>query len=391
MNVRIEIHNRSVRKRKERIVEWKIPDPEKQAVARFLDELELGKVNKGRKISESRQCKYLDVLRPPLEFIGKSAEYFALEDIESFEKALCSGLIKSIRGEAYAHATKVDIRRALKIYLRWRLGSEKANSLTDWLDTRDLAKTPNYLKESEIERLYQACHSPEERFLIAVLFDTGARAGEFYNIRSEDIHLPENRDNFVKITLKEEYSKTKGRMVSLFWKNSVKAVRDYYLERQAQGMRSGEQVFNRSYDAARFFLSRLGMKVLKHPIHFHLFRHTSATFYAGKMNRQQLCIRYGWSFSSRMPDVYIARAGVDSQELDDKFARTTLEEYQSRLSRMEQESKFKDERLITMERELGLIKNSLPLISEILEKNPTKEDLKAALDRKAKVNDQGPF
>ncbi len=29
------------------------------------------------------------------------------------------------------------------------------------------------------------------------------------------------------------------------------------------------------------------------------------------MNRQQLCVRYGWRFSSDMPDVYIKRSGID--------------------------------------------------------------------------------
>jgi hypothetical protein len=53
------------------------------------------------------------------------------------------------------------------------------------------------------------------------------------------------------------------------------------------------------YDAARMLLHRLGRRVLNRSIHYHLFRHSSATYYADKMNRQQLCIRYSWAFSSR--------------------------------------------------------------------------------------------
>src|ERR1043166_6755926 len=338
MAVRVEIHNRSLQTRKRAITGWSIPANEKQALLQFVEELELGRVNKGKRISESRQTKYLDVLRPPLEFFQKPTNRIRVEDVERFEKALGSGQIQSNRKQSYSHATKVDIRRALKVYLRWRLGKEKADPLVDWLDTRDKAKTPDYLKESEIEQLYKACSSSEQRFLIAILFDTGARAGEFHNIRYEDVNLPQANDSHIRITLKEEYSKTKGRTISLYWKHSSEAVRDYLREREVKGIRTTDPVFNNSYESARFFLHRLGKKVLGRSIHFHLFRHSSATFYASQMNRQQLCIRYGWAFSSRMPDIYISRAGVDSKDLDQKFSATEIEGYKNRLAKVDRKS-----------------------------------------------------
>ncbi len=335
-NIKIEIHNRSVGKRKEGISEWKISNDDKKDLIKFLEELELGKVNKGRKITESRQSKYLDVLRTPLEFFNKSTNKLTLKDVEDFEKALSSGVLKSRKGEPYSNATKVDMRRAIKIYFKWKLGVTKANKLTDWFDTRDIVKTPDYLKESEIERLYKACKSAEERFLITILFDSGARAGEFHNIRYEDIQLPEGKNNFVKLALKEEYSKTKGRTISLYWKHSLEAVKDYIKEREIAGIKSNEPVFKNTYDGARFFLIRLGKKVLGRSIHYHLFRHSSATYYANKLNRQELCIRYGWSFSSNMPDVYISRSGMDSKQLDEKFEATEMSELKTRLEKTEQ-------------------------------------------------------
>ena len=149
-NVRIDIHNRSIDSRMKGISKWNVPDSIKKNIVKFLEELGLGKVNKGIKISESRQSKYLDILRLPLEFWNKSEDKINLKDIESFEKDLSSGKIKSNKGEAYSNSTKVDIRRGLKVYLRWKLGETKANQLTDWLDTREVKKTPDYLKESEI-------------------------------------------------------------------------------------------------------------------------------------------------------------------------------------------------------------------------------------------------
>ena len=38
------------------------------------------------------------------------------------------------------------MRRALQIYLKWKLGIGKGLELTNWLDFKSPKKTPNYLK-----------------------------------------------------------------------------------------------------------------------------------------------------------------------------------------------------------------------------------------------------
>jgi integrase len=128
----------------------------------------------------------------------------------------------------------------LGIFLRWRLGKSKATALTGWLDTRSRPKTPDFLTEAEVEKLYLNCRNAQQRFLIAVLFDSGARAEEFHNIRFEDIYMPEGKDSFVRLALKEEYSKTKGRTIALLWKRSQEAVEAYMAERIAHGIKPAE-------------------------------------------------------------------------------------------------------------------------------------------------------
>jgi len=379
---KIEIHDRNVARRLRSLQEWPVTAEEKRAIGRFLEDLELGKVNKGRKISESRQVKYADVLRAPLVFFGKSSLRVNANDIERFEKALGSGTLASNRGRPYAHASKVDIRRALRVYLRWRLGDERARQLTDWLDTRPVNKDPEFLSEAQAECLYQACRSAEERFLVAVLFDLGSRATEFHNIRYEDIQLPTQERTFVRITLKAQYSKTKGRTVSLFWGHTADAVRDYLRERERAGMGSTDAVFASSYIAARCFLQRLGERVLGRRLHFLLFRHSSATYYASKLNRQQLCIRYGWAFSSRMPDVYIARSGVDMEELDKKFTGVEVEILKGSLARVEQEAKLKTDRIQQLEENLAAFQTHLAQVAKVLELNPTTAELDATLRKR---------
>lgn len=333
--------------------------------------------------------KYLYALRPPMEFFNKDTSLLTLRDIEHFEKALSSGQVcNRANGTPYAHGTMVEIRKLLRIFLRWRLGSAKALALTDWLDTHSRPKTPEFLTEAEIERLYKHCRNARQRFLVAVLFDGGARAEEFHNIRYEDIFLPEGKENFVKVALKQEYSKTLGRTITLYWKYSLEAVKEYLAERVAEGIKPTDPVFRSDYVSTRKLLQRMGQNVLKRPVHYHLFRHSSTTYYATRLNRQELCYRYGWKFSSNMPDIYISRAGMETKQLDEKFAQTELSGVKDELAQLDQATKIKDERIKQLEQAMQVMQQNLDVVTKVLLLNPTVEDLEATLRRKKKLPDQ---
>ncbi len=315
MNIKIDIHKNHIIERKiNSIPDWKIPDTTKKELKVFVDKARIGQVNEGKRLSDRTISKYLTLLKHSLEIINKQTSKITKEDIEKFDKKLSAEGLSSV----------VDYRRCLLTFLKWKIGETKMKKIAGWLDTRDKNKTPDYLTEQEVIKLFKNCKDASERFLIAVLFDTGARAEEFLNIRFEDIQMPDKNNSFVKITLKEEYSKTMGRNISLYWKYTLDTVRDFLKERE--GSKSNDAVFNKNYDAVRMFLFRLGKKVLNKSIYPHLFRHSSATYYAPKLNRQELCYRYGWKFNSNMPDVYISRAGMESKQLDEKFSATELEE-----------------------------------------------------------------
>jgi len=383
MIMKIRAHAEGLTARKRSLLRWRIPESTKKELLAFLEDLELGKVNRGRKISAAAQLKYLNVLKVSLEWFGKPTSRLTAKDVEPFERALSTDRVTSrSREHPYSHATKVGIRKGLKVFLRWRLGEAKALKLAGWLDTRDKEKTPEFLTDQEVEQLYRKCHTAEQRYIVAVLFDSGARAEEFINIRFEDIQLPEGKDNFVKLTLREEFSKTKGRSISLYWRHSIEAVREYFNERIAQGMAATDPVFQSTYDAMRMYLGRLGRRVLNRRLYPHLFRHSSATYYATKLNRQELCYRYGWRFSSNMPDVYISRAGMENRELDIKFTKTEIGDLKEDFSKLQQETKIKDDRIAKLENSLTEVQENFRLVAAILQKNPSIADVEAALQRK---------
>jgi len=383
MTERIRINHGSLESSLKQLQRWKIPPVVKSEILRFLGDLELGKVNRGKKLPPSRQLKYLHALRTPLEFFNKPTARLNLRDVEHFERALSSGKVSNrLTGRPYAHSTQVDMRMLLGIFLRWRLGESKAAALTGWLDTRSRPKTPDYLTEAEIEKLYLNCRNAQQRFLIAVLFDSGARAEEFHNIRFEDIYLPEGKDSFVRLALKEEYSKTKGRTIALFWKRSQEAVEAYLAERIAGGIKPAEPVFEGSYDTTKKQLQRLGHRVIGRPLRYHLFRHSSATYYATRLNRQELCYRYGWRFSSNMPDIYISRSGMESKAVEQKITQTELGTVKAELARMEQVGKIKDDRMRQMDVMIHKLQQDFSNLIKAVGVNPSLTEAKQALRRK---------
>lgn len=381
----IKIHNQEkLAKQLGSFRNWKISRELIDELARFLEDLSLGKVNRGKRLSLSAQVKYVYTLKVPLEFFGKATKKLSISDIDKFEKALSSDQIKSgQKGRPYSHSSKIAIRKALKVFLRWSLGTAKAVELAGWLDTREKKRTPDYLKEEQVEKLLQSCRTAEQRYVVAMLFDSGARVEEFVNIRYDDITFPEKSDNFVKVTLRDEFSKTQGRTISLYWRHSLDAIKTYVGERVAQGIKSQDPVFANTYDAIRMFLKRLGSSVLNRLVHPHLFRHSSATHYASRLNRQELCYRYGWNFSSNMPDVYISRAGMESKQLDEKFTQTEMGVLKDTIARMEFDSKLKNERIEQLRKQLDVLRQNVPAIARILERNPSVERIEANLKRRS--------
>lgn len=303
---------------------------EEPYILKFLEQASLGQVNRGKKLGITTIAKYLYLLGTVLQQINKPAKKLTKKDIETFISNLDNDVIRTIDDKPYKD--KKGLKVALKVYLKWRV-PDKYPELYGWVDLRSgKRKTPEYLKEEEVDILYKHSKNNYERFVIAVLFDTGARIEEFLNIRYEDIEEPTQTFPYYKIDLKEEYSKTKGRIIGCYWKNTTLAIRDYLNENKGNG---NEPIIKNTYNSIRMVLTRKGKRYLNRRVYPHLFRHSSATYYADKLNRQELCKRYGWTFSSNVVDVYISRAGIEENGIKDKLFNTNLEKQKTYIDELE--------------------------------------------------------
>lgn len=300
----------------------KLSGKEFEKIKEFINLSKNGEGSSGIDITEKTERKYIDAFNMTYKAVKKPLSKLTKEDLTNLKEKLKKGKIKSRFGKSYSLASVRDMQLILIRFLEW-LKPDKYSGYRKWFVVNVPKKDIEFLKEEEIEKLYKAAKSNEERFLIAVLFDTGARASEFLNIRFEDITNPTSSFPYYKINFKEEYSKTKGRNVGLYWKHSTEAIKDYLYEKG--DLNPKDPVFNKTYDAIRVFITRLGKRILKKRVHFHIFRKSSASYYAMKLkSRQQLCYRYGWNFSSDVPDVYISRQQGE-EEVKDNMLNTDLQ------------------------------------------------------------------
>ena len=312
----------------------------------YIRLLGIGEINKGFAVSRRRQIRCIELLKIFIRTIDKPIGSLTKKHMQEYIEKLTNDKVGRIDKKPYSDSVKSDYKIFLKSYLKFRL-PKVYTELTDWFDVRRKKRTADALSEKEVEVLLNNCKNPEQRFIIAILFDSGARIEEFLNVRFEDITPPTDNFPYYKINFKQEYSKTSGRDIGMYWKNSTQIIKDYLATLDKSYPNA--QIIPKTYNAMRLFISRFGRQTIGKRIHAHLLRKSSSTYYADKLNRQQLCVRYGWDFSSKMPDVYIKRAGVEEGRVKEAV-------YSSDLNSMRKENE-------EIKTKLGLSKEQLDNLS----------------------------
>jgi len=340
--VKILCHKNNLREKLLEVCDWKIKSSEIKNIQGFFKDYELGKVTGKRGNNpEGSLLRNVYFLKIGLENIQGET----IKDLENFLERLLKDKIrahnpktKKYDGLAYALRSKKSILQMLSMYLKWK-GKENITKILN-LDIKTKKQDFDILTTEEINKLIDATKEPDKRYLISVLSSSGLRAEEFHNIRFQDLTLPKDKEVFVKINVKHDYSKSQGRNICLYDKHCLPIVKDYLSLRINQGIKPNEPIFPLGYNGVRKWLNRLGIKVLNKKVHYHLFRHSSATRLASQMNRQQLCIYFGWEFSSPMPDIYIKRAGVNMDDVSEKFASTQVEDLQKEIVELKRGIEF---------------------------------------------------
>lgn len=348
-------HRRYAEHRIKDIKNWGVSQDDKKDLKLFLKAYETGQVSGriGTNLNATLE-RTLEYLKPAFTFINKSKPVTKLDNedkeiIQDFLTALLKNKILSHKKKPYSLKTKKLMLRTLINYIKWRL-PENHLPLTRILAIRIENKMPepDFLREEEIEKLYRGCSEAYQRYAVAVLFSSGMRAEEFLNVRFSDIEMPKKDETYVKIRIRNPFSKSAGRTIPLFWKFSLESVREYLDQRIREGIQPEEPVFVKNYDTMRSWFYSLGKRILNKNLHFHLFRSSAATFLQSKFkSRQDFCYYFGWRYSSPMVDRYANRCGIDLNPITETFERTDIEDLRVNLEKEKTKKDFELEELRT--------------------------------------------
>ncbi len=365
---KISIHPFKLENRK-KLFKERVSKKNYDLVMNHLRLLKAGEIT-GKPIGKARERILIDLLSIFLKHYKKDISKINKNDLMVFKEGLLNDDILKNNGTPYSSDVKEDITGILARLIECSF-PEKVSALKGthlpfrkWFIIKAKKKTPEILTEEEVIKLLNTSKTIEGKFLISALFSLGCRIEEFLNLRFEDIEEPTQNFPYYRFDFKEEYSKTEGRKIGSYWKDSTELTSKYLAS--CENKEPKAQIFPKQYDAVRMFLSRLGKKILHKKVNPHLFRKSSATYYADKLNRQELCLRYGWKFSSSMPDIYISRAGLDEGAIKERIIKTDLSEIQ-------QENKELKTKQVLMNENLEKIKESMESMQESIKewkKNP---------------------
>jgi len=358
----------------------------KKLISSFLADAAIGKtarLHASVKILSMRaRSKYLYNLKPFLRFFPKkSLKDLTKKDIENFVRALEENKIKTInRNTNYSTKTKSDIKKTVIILLRWLFGEgNKHHEMTYWIDTRWTHKDVPSLEEHQIKKMLDTCTKIQQKVLLACLFDGGFRIEEFLNVRNSDVRLVEGDAPLYKIMIRGQFSKTKGRDVSMFWSESYDIIKSWIATKN-NILNPDEPFFDLGYRRCQEILAELGKKI-NVKLHPHLLRHCSATHYANKgLNEFQLNKRYGWSSSSDMGRKYVDSSKIDEKQQTKEYGDTKLAELRNQLRKQEEDGRIRREEMDVLKRDnikFEAMFNELKKLRDFLPEKKTKLEAKA--------------
>ncbi len=199
--------------------------------------------------------------------------------------------------ERYAPASVLNRYKALRVFYAWMVeeGEIRSSPLAripqpvleetrkDVVPPEELARV---FKEMERKRRWRDCA------LLAILYDTGMRAGEVAELKAEDVKLDDG------LIVVQRSKNKKMRTVGL----SPQAVKyiDRYWRRPRSDLSSafalsghrGPLTANGIYQIVRGIFEELGFEAKIGP---HDLRHTSASHITGEMTESQMMSLYGWT------------------------------------------------------------------------------------------------
>ncbi len=241
-------------------------------------------------------------------------------DLRNLDESSLRRFLANLENENYSYWTKRDIRLVLKKFVKFAFPEKydlikdiRASGLATSRRKSEKTLPREILTVEEVTRMAEVADTVRNRALVLTLYETGARIGEFLNIRIGDVKFD---DNGAVIVLEGKTGMRAVRVVSCVpalarWVNEhpFREDRNAFLW-VGFTRRSRDRPLN--YNEVRKILKRLAQRAgIEKDVHPHLFRHSRATELAKVLTEQQLKIYFGWEQDSRMAAKYVHLSGRD--------------------------------------------------------------------------------
>jgi integrase/recombinase XerD len=299
--VRIYDHKATMVKEGELLKKAGIAEEDKRLITKFVNYK-----TAESSISQSRANKIALVLRIIGTRYLQGARYGDLTDDDLVR------IVAELERSDLKDWTKHDYKLIFRMFLEW-LGKD-----VSWIKVRtpqnDL-QAEDMLTDDEVQAMIDAAASLRDKALVATLYDGGFRISELGELRIKDITF----DTYGAVLIVR--GKTGMRRVRIIFASpylsqwmAAHPLRDH---REAPLWVSPTNNKMMSYAAIRVQLQKIAKRAgITKKVNPHNFRHSRATYLAGRLTEAQLEEYLGWVHGSASPRTYVHLSGRD---VDDKI------------------------------------------------------------------------
>ena len=252
-------------------------------------------------IKAGRVQKYAYILRKVAEWLEKDFDTANEDDLRR--------IVAKVNTSQFTEWTKYDYKRSIKKFFRW-LGKEELISWLKCNGVRNRKLPEEILSEDDIKKMINSAQNARNRAIVAVLYESGCRAGEFLSMKIKNVSF----DRYGAVIL--VHGKTGHRRIRLVssvpylaeWLNShpLKDNPEAWLWISLKNFR------RLPYGSLRTILRVIAEKArVKKKVNPHAFRHARATHLAKFLTEAQMKEYFGWVQDSDMASVYVHLSGRD--------------------------------------------------------------------------------
>ncbi|MBN2142972.1 site-specific integrase [Candidatus Woesearchaeota archaeon] len=263
-------------------------------------------------------------------------------DIETFVNKLNRNEFKATSGTNYSGSSKSDVKKFLKQFWKWLKGdNEIYPPEVAWIKAR-ISKDEKPIEKEVLSlndtiRLANGFSRIEYKLLTLLLFDSGFRIQEMLSVKKKDLTWEEYAGEKKCFWMRCNLSKTYVRKipVPLFTEDIQAFVNSTYFK----GLASDSLLFVKGYATVRKILCERAVQVLGRKLSPHLFRHSSATYYARELEGDTLKLahRYGWSLGSDEMKTYVRMSGAYERASVKKVYENETVKLKERITELEEE------------------------------------------------------